>query len=66
MVILSDYHEDQQSSSFSFNAVLDLSNPLEFLESAFNFASQIKVQIVQERFCWGRRHAVGSFNQGKN
>jgi hypothetical protein len=43
MAILSDYQEEEQhhqSSSFSFNAILDPSNPLEFLESAFNFASQ--------------------------
>ncbi|KAE8055780.1 hypothetical protein FH972_012602 [Carpinus fangiana] len=40
MVILSDYQEDQQSSSFTFNAVLDPSNPLGFLESAFNFVSE--------------------------
>ncbi|KAF5477881.1 hypothetical protein F2P56_004489 [Juglans regia] len=46
MAILSDYQEDQphdqhySSNSFSFNAVLDPSNPLGFLESAFNFVSQ--------------------------
>ncbi|XP_059444387.1 protein BOBBER 1-like [Corylus avellana] len=43
MAILSDYPEDhklQQSSSFTFNAVLEPSNPLGFLESAFNFVSQ--------------------------
>jgi hypothetical protein len=44
MAILSDYlegdHQLQQSSSFTFNAVLDPSNPLGFLESAFNFVSQ--------------------------
>ena len=39
MVILFDYQEDQQSSS-TFNAVLDPSNPLGFLESAFNFVSE--------------------------
>jgi hypothetical protein len=32
--------EVQQSSSFTFNAVLDPSNPLGFIESAFNFVSQ--------------------------
>ncbi|XVE99943.1 hypothetical protein REPUB_Repub03eG0243600 [Reevesia pubescens] len=46
MAILSDYVEDQEnknsstSSPLSFNAVLDPSNPLGFLESAFNFVSQ--------------------------
>ncbi|XP_059441762.1 protein BOBBER 1-like [Corylus avellana] len=40
MISISDYQEDQQSSSFTFNAVLDPSNPLGFLESAFNFVSQ--------------------------
>ncbi|XP_059440801.1 protein BOBBER 1-like [Corylus avellana] len=40
MVTISDYQEDQQSSSFTFNAVLEPSNPLGFLESAFNFVSQ--------------------------
>jgi hypothetical protein len=40
MVILSDYQEDQKSSSFTFNAVIDPSNPLGFLESAFNFVSE--------------------------
>jgi ABC-type lipoprotein export system ATPase subunit len=37
MVILSNYQEDQQSSSFTFNVVHDPSNPLGLLESAFNF-----------------------------
>lgn len=42
MAILSDCQEDQapqKSFSCSFNAVLDPSNPLGFLESAFNFVS---------------------------
>jgi hypothetical protein len=41
MAILSNYQEDdQQSPPFSFNAALDPSNPLGFLESAFNFVSR--------------------------
>ncbi|GLU05296.1 hypothetical protein SLE2022_224040 [Rubroshorea leprosula] len=49
MAILTDYDEDQQSqksspsppsSILSFNAVLDPSNPLEFLKSAFDFVNQ--------------------------
>ncbi|XVF13736.1 hypothetical protein REPUB_Repub08aG0233400 [Reevesia pubescens] len=43
MAVLSDYQEDQEdnkSSTLSFNAVLDPSNPVGFLESAFNFVSQ--------------------------
>ncbi|XVF52115.1 hypothetical protein PTKIN_Ptkin04bG0238900 [Pterospermum kingtungense] len=44
MAILSDFTEDQENnnspSSLSFNAVLDPSNPLGFIESAFNFVSQ--------------------------
>ncbi|TYG91059.1 hypothetical protein ES288_A12G232900v1 [Gossypium darwinii] len=46
MAILSGYIEDEDnkqsstSSALSFNAVLDPSNPLGFLESAFNFVSE--------------------------
>ena len=47
MAILSDHEEPQQKqqtptspSSFSFNTVLDPSNPLGFLDSALNFLSQ--------------------------
>ncbi|KAG6636309.1 hypothetical protein CIPAW_11G102400 [Carya illinoinensis] len=46
MAIPLDYQEDQphdqhhSSNSFSFNAVLNPSNPLGFLKSAFNFVSQ--------------------------
>ncbi|KAF9685599.1 hypothetical protein SADUNF_Sadunf03G0071400 [Salix dunnii] len=43
MAILSDYGEPQQTPSppsFSFNSVLDPSNPLGFLDSALNFLSQ--------------------------
>ncbi|XP_059440879.1 protein BOBBER 1-like [Corylus avellana] len=40
MAILEEVEQLQQSSSFTFNAVLDPSNPLGFIESAFNFVSQ--------------------------
>ncbi|OMP06211.1 HSP20-like chaperone [Corchorus capsularis] len=44
MAILSDFNEDQEnnnsSSGLSFNGVLDPSNPMGFLESAFNFVSE--------------------------
>ncbi|KAL8160319.1 hypothetical protein V2J09_001856 [Rumex salicifolius] len=40
MAILSDYEEQPPPQTKSFSGVLDVSNPLKFLESAFDFVSQ--------------------------